>query len=607
MKKKKLVWQLFPSYLLVTILALVAVTISYSNEMKRFYLDHTAAELKSRAHLVLPQIKTLIAARKYAGVDRLVNVQARDADTRITVILPKGQVIGDSDETAAQMDNHANRPEIASALAGRIGTSTRYSRTLDKNMMYVAIPAQGDEQVNGVVRISVPISHIDSKLSDIRLRIVFVLLVITVLIAGLSLLISRRISRPIEEMEKGARQFADGNLAHALMVPDSAELAGLAEAMNDMAAELDWKVKTAFAQRNEIRTILASMVEGVIAVNPSDRIINMNQAAADILETSLPREERRSLHEIMRNTTLEQLIRDSHAANEPTSGDIIYNKSREKTLQVQCAPLRDADKTRVGTLLVIEDVTKLRQLENVRRDFAANVSHEIKTPLTAIKGFVETLKHHAIDDPDERSRFIDIIDRHVIRLTNILEDLMKLSVIERDANHKELDFKQVKLQDVIMAAVENYRPLAENRDITLQVECKPQIFVFADASLLEQAVANLLDNAIKYAEPGQDVRLSTAITTDKVVIDVKDRGIGVLKKHLPRLFERFYRVDKARSRQLGGTGLGLAIVKHIAQTHGGHVSVESAIGQGSTFSIHLPLTEKGGTLLLSKADEFQPT
>lgn len=590
MKKKKLIWQLFPTYLLVTLITLVTVTVSYSNEMKKFFLDHSAAELKSRVHLILPQLKHLMAAENYTAVNQIVNSQTKGANTRITVILPTGRVIGDSDETPAQMDNHANRPEIAGALEGGIGISTRYSRTLDKNMMYVAVPVRFDNHIAGVIRTSVPVSDIDQILGDIRLRIILAALVVSILIAGISLFISRRISRPIEELEKGAQQFADGNLEHALAIPDSAELAGLAEAMNNMAAELDWKIKTAFAQRNEIRTILASMAEGVIAINTNDRIINMNQAAADTLETTFSEENRRSLQEIIRNTALEKLIRESRAASELTSGDIVYNKNGEKTLHLQCAPLRDAENTRTGTLLVINDVTQLRHLENMRRDFAANVSHEIKTPLTAIKGFVETLQHHAIDDLDERSRFLDIIGRHVNRLTHIIEDLMRLSVIEQDALQKEIDFKNVKLSDVLQAAIDGCRRQAQAQDITIHFKCDPEFKIYADPSLLEQAAANLLDNAIKYSEPGSEVTLVTTLSETEVVIDITDNGIGIMQKHLPRLFERFYRVDKARSRQLGGTGLGLAIVKHIAQAHGGHVSVESAVGKGSTFSIHLPLT-----------------
>lgn len=593
LKKRKLIWQLFPSYLLVTLIALVAVTVSYSNEMKKFFLDHTAAELTSRAHLIRPQIKSLLAGGRENEINSVVNIQAEKADTRITVILPNGEVIGDSEENPATMDGHAGRPEIASALGGRNGAATRYSKTLRENMMYVAVPIKFGNIVKGVIRTSVPVSDIDEKLADIRLRIVLAGLITALLIAGISLFISRRISRPIEEMETGARQYADGNLQHALSIPDSAELAGLAEAMNNMAVELDGKVKTAFAQRNEIRTILASMVEGVIALNPSDHIINMNQAAADILETSLPQEERRGLQEIIRNTALEQLIRDSRSANKPTNGDIVYNKTSEKILQVQCAPLKDSEESRIGTLIVIDDVTKLRQLENMRRDFAANVSHEIKTPLTAIKGFVETLQHHAIDDPEERNRFLDIIDRHVTRLTNIIEDLMRLSVIEQDAMQKELICQNVKLIDILQAAMDSYTDQARSRDITRHLDCDPQIEICADPSLLEQAAANLLDNAIKYSESGGDVSVLTAVSDTGIIIKVKDHGIGIMQKHLPRLFERFYRVDKARSRQMGGTGLGLAIVKHIAQTHNGHVSVESAVGQGSTFSIHLPLTQNG--------------
>jgi len=287
------------------------------------------------------------------------------------------------------------------------------------------------------------------------------------------------------------------------------------------------------------------MVEGVIALNPRDRIINMNQAAADILEVPLRKEERRSLQEIIRNTAVEKLIRESRTNNEPTSDDIVYNKSSEKTLHFRCAPLKDADESRIGTLLVIDDVTKLRQLENVRQDFAANVSHEIKTPLTAIKGFVETLKHHDIEDAAEQDRFLDIIDRHVIRLTNIIEDLMKLSVIEQDAMEKEIIFQDVNLIDTLQAAVDIYNKAAEERDIIIVLACDPDITIQADPSLLEQAAANLLDNAIKYSEPGGEIILTATVSGSEVVIDFQDHGIGIMKKHLPRVFERFYRVDKA--------------------------------------------------------------
>jgi two-component system phosphate regulon sensor histidine kinase PhoR len=238
--------------------------------------------------------------------------------------------------------------------------------------------------------------------------------------------------------------------------------------------------------------------------------------------------------------------------------------------------------------MVFHDVTQLRRLENMRRDFVANVSHEIKTPLTAIKGFVETLQHGKVDKDEENQRFLGIIQKHVDRLNSIIEDLMALSRIEQEDERKEIDFQQVKIEDTFRAAIQLCRPKAEEKEIHIDLDCKKDVTAVFDPTLIEQAVVNLLDNALKYSEPQSTVLLKLYQHNSDLIISVQDHGIGIAQKHLPRLFERFYRVDKARSRNMGGTGLGLAIVKHIAQAHDGYVEVESELREGSRFSIHLP-------------------
>ena len=587
-KRKKLIWQLFPSFLLITLLSLLAVSWYASNSLHHFFIDQTAANLKIRARLVEKQIVTHLAPLNAAEVDAICKDIGRQSATRITAILPSGQVIGDSRETPHLMDNHADRPEIAMALKGNPGQSTRFSNTLRQQMMYVAVPLQRNQSTLGVIRTSVPITSIKGELRSIQIRIALGGLLIAVLAAWISLLISRRIIRPIEEMKKGTDRFADGDLTHRLAAPDSEELASLAEALNQMAAQLDRRIKIIVSQRNELETVLASMLEGVIAIDNEERIINMNAAAGGFFDCKPEECPGRNLQEVMRNSALQLFVRQSISNKVPKEDDISLYHNGEKTLHLQSSPLLDANKKHIGTLVVFNDVTHLRRLEDMRRDFVANVSHEIKTPLTAIKGFVETLRLGDVDKPEEIERFLSIVQKHVDRLSSIVEDLLSLSRIEQEDESKAIQIEKGVIRDVLKSAIQICRPKAEEKKIEINHTCEPQLRFSFDSSLLEQALVNLLDNAIKYSEPNSTIQLKADLNESEVKIIVEDRGIGIAKKHLPRLFERFYRVDKARSRNLGGTGLGLAIVKHIAQAHGGHVSVESTLGEGSVFTIRLP-------------------
>jgi two-component system phosphate regulon sensor histidine kinase PhoR len=587
-RRKRLIWQLFPSYLLITLLSLLAVSWYASSSLRHFFLDRTAADLKTRALLVEKQIAAHLTPLDAAAVDAICKEIGKHSATRITVILPSGQVIGDSRETPQLMDNHAGRPEIASALKGETGMSRRYSKTLMQRMMYVAIPLKNGQTTSGVIRISLPTTSIDRELRSIQIKIALGGLLIALIAAGISLLISRRISRPIEEMKKGADHFAEGDLTHRLTAPDSEELASLAEALNQMAAQLDRRIETIMSQRNELETVLASMLEGVIAIDNEERIINLNSAAVGLFDSKPENCRDRNLQEVIRNSALQQFVRQSIISQVPKEDDISLYHNGEKTLHLHSSPLLDANKERIGTLVVFNDVTHLRRLENMRRDFVANVSHEIKTPLTAIKGFVETLHQGSVDNPEEAKRFLGIIQKHVDRLSSIVEDLLSLSRIEQEDEVKTIKLEEGFIKDVFRSAILICRPKAEEKNITVISLCDEPISARFDAMLLEQAVVNLLDNGIKYSEPERTIYLKAERDNSEIKISVVDQGLGIAKKHLPRLFERFYRVDKARSRKMGGTGLGLAIVKHIAQAHGGSVSVESTLGQGSTFTIHLP-------------------
>lgn len=590
-KNKRLIWQLYPAYLLIILGSLTAVTWYASNELGRFYLNQTEHDLAARALLLKDQVISLFSPLQAEAVDAVIKQAGKLSDTRITVILPEGTVIGDSRETPQFMDNHADRPEVAGALQGVTQTSIRSSDTLHQKMMYVAVPVKNGQRVQAVIRTSVPLTSLDRALTSVRLKIAFGGLVIAILAALVSLAVARRIIRPIEEIKRGAAHFADGDLAHRLPAPDTEELAGLANTLNRMAAQLDDRMKIVFRQRNELEAVLSSMLEGVIAVNRTERILSMNPAAGRMFDCDPLQVQGRNIQEVIRNLAIQRFVTRVLSTSETIADDFILYRAEERTLNIHSSPLYDSDGVQIGTLLVMNDVTQLRHLENVRSDFVANVSHEIKTPLTAIKGFVETLQHGEVEDASERERFLGIILKHVDRLGAILEDLLALSRMERENGAEEVRLRPGRIKDVIHTAIQVCQPQAASRGIAIGVETADDLTANLDATLLEQAFVNLIDNAVKYSEDGSRVRILAARIENEVVIEFADQGSGIPTKHLPRLFERFYRVDKARSRKLGGTGLGLAIVKHIVQAHGGHLTVESSLGQGSTFRVHLPLAD----------------
>ncbi len=590
MKPRPLVWRIFPSYLLVVAIALVSVTGYGALALRGFYLDQTAAVLEARARLLHQQIEPFLAPENPAAIDNVCKSAGRLTETRITVMTPLGTVLGDSHGNPETMERHQDRPEFIDARNGRVGRAMRHSTTLHQTMMYVAIAVPG-----AIIRTALPIGAIQEALAGLGWRIAVGGGIIAVLAAGIGWWVSRRLSYPIQQLQSGAERFAAGHLDHRVPGYDTVELAALAQAMNAMAAQLADRIQAAVRQRLEIAAILSSMDEGVVALDAEERILRVNRAAADFFGgRPVDHYEGLTIQEVVRNSDLLHLVARAYQSDSRAETDISLFDPQERILYARCTPLRDAGDRPMGLLLVLADVTHLRRLENMRRDFAASVSHEIKTPLTAIQGFVETLYHGQVDDPQEAKRFLGIIDRHVHRLTALIEDLMKLSRIERDAETRDMPMQTGEIGPVVAGAVELCREAAAARRIVIDQTAPPEpLRGRIAAPLLEQAVFNLIDNAVKYSEPGTRVAVDLARADDLCRIAVRDHGPGIPRQHLGRLFERFYRVDKARSRKLGGTGLGLAIVKHIAQAHGGQVTVESAPGRGSTFTLTLPLASPG--------------
>ncbi len=587
-KKRRLVWQIYPSYLLIILVSLVAVTWYASFTTRNFFLEQKELELESHAYLFENQILPYLQSLDESSVDLLCKQAARNSSVRITVILPSGRVVGDSEVDPDTMDNHADRPEFRAALGGFEGTATRYSRTLDKHFMYLGLPIKENNELAAVLRVSIPLDIIDIEINNIQRRIILGGLIIAFFATIVSLIVSRRISRPVEALKKSADYFIQGDFQRRSPVSNIEEIAELHEAMKGMAGELHKRINTITRQRNEIEAILSSMVEGVIAVDMEERIISINAAAAEMLESDSSEAKGRSVQEAVRNSAFQDFVKESLSSSMPVEKEIAISTRGDLFVNAHGTLLRDEAGKQIGALIVLNDITRLKRLENIRTEFVANVSHEIKTPITAIKGFVETLADGRVKDEGDVRRFLGIIANHVSRLESIIEDLLKLSRIEKEVEEEGILLRNEKLRDIIETAVQLCKANAEAKGINIGLDCNQDLVARINAPLLEQAIVNLLDNAIKYSNESKPVSIKAFQEERKALIKIIDQGKGIEEEHLPRLFERFYRVDKARSRSLGGTGLGLAIVKHIIQAHGGHVSVTSTPGVGSTFTLYLP-------------------
>jgi two-component system phosphate regulon sensor histidine kinase PhoR len=586
--KRRLIWHLYPSYLIIILISIIAVTWYASIEARQFFLEKNEADLKARAELFEGQIMAFLDPLDRDEIDLLCKEEGQRSSTRITVILPTGEVIGDSDTDPKNMDNHSDRLEFIAASTGESGVSIRTSLTLARDFMYVAIPVKKADTLLAVVRTSIPVDVIDVVIKGIQRKIILGSLIIALLGSMISLIIARRISRPIEKLREGAGYFIKGDFNYRLPVSDIEEIVSLNESMKGMAQQLHARIDTITQQRTEIEAILSSMIEGVIAVDADERIIIMNSAAANMFGCDLSTVQGRIIQEAVRNSHLQQFVSETLSGETPVEKEIAIITGEERYLFGHGTLIRDIEGKRVGALFVLSDITRLRRLENIRKDFVANVSHEIKTPITAIKGFVEILRDDGKKDEQDIKRFLEIISRHVNRLEAIIDDLLRLSRIEKDVETEGIQLMESGIKDVLESAIQISKPLADSKGMEIRLFCDDGLIARINPPLLEQAIVNLLDNAIKYSDEKRPVKIEARHDEKELLIHIIDNGRGIEQEHLPRIFERFYRVDKARSRRLGGTGLGLAIVKHIIQAHKGHVTVTSTPGKGSTFSLHIP-------------------
>jgi two-component system phosphate regulon sensor histidine kinase PhoR len=598
-RRRPLFWQIFPVNLLIILCTVFAISWFATTTFKKFYYDQMVVDIEARALLLEQKILDLILDSPDA-LQNFCRQAGRRAQTRITVVAPNGAVLADSNEDPQRMEKHGNRPEITTAFSGETGSSLRFSKTLHQDMLYVAIPLQLDPANKpGALRLSVPATALNTVLHTIRNRVFFASLLTILLAAIFSHRLALRISLPLEEIKQGAEQLSSGEKTRLVTLHEqglSLEMNSLISSLNRMAEQLMERILLTSRQHNELEAVFSSMTEAVLAVDAEECVIRLNRAAGRLFRINPQIGNETPVQGVIRNPALMEMIRDTLRGNSSTEDKIeLFDGQQRTTLEVRVVPLQDNAQQPIGALMVMDDVTRIHRLENVRRDFVANVSHELKTPITVIKGYVETLLDGGIDAHKDGNQFLQIVLRQAGRLDAIIDDLLSLSRIEATTGNQEttLDLRQEQLCPMLRAALQTCELKALEKNIRLELHCPAELKAVHNPALLEEAVVNLVSNAITYSssEASVIIRAQSRKENGKkkwIEIAVQDQGCGIQKEHLDRIFERFYRCDKARSRESGGTGLGLAIVKHIAQSHGGTVEVESQFGKGSTFTLKLP-------------------
>jgi len=572
------------SYIFVILVSFGFIAFFLDKNLEENSIRNIQSSLITQGNLIESQITPQALRQEDTRyLESLVKSLSLKTKCRITIINDQGRVLADSEkspEEIPQMENHLYRPEIKVALTGSIGIDTRYSSTLKIDMLYVALPIKDKTGIPGILRLSLPLESVQKTLFAIR-KIVLIGLTFALVFAFiLGSIVAGHTIKPINRMIQISRRFSKGDFSRRIIQVSKDEIGELAVTLNKMAQDIEDKMKEAKTQNQKLAAIFNSMIEGIIVVDKTSHIISINPTIEKIFGVSKKEVEGRAFLEVIRNNDIYEIISSVLTKGKTLSTEISLILPVRKIFEINAAPIFDNNIVS-GCLIVIHDITEIKRLETVRSDFVANVSHELKTPLTSIKGFVETLLEGALDDKENNRNFLKIIQDHAERLDSLVNDLLSLSHLES----KEIMLKKTNfnLGQQIEGVISGFRSQLKKKDIEIKNELPAGILVTADKDKLEQVVTNLLDNAIKFNKEKGFVRVSSEEINGKIKITVEDSGIGIPEKDIPRIFERFYRVDKARSRELGGTGLGLSIVKHIVELHSGSVGVESTEGLGSTF------------------------
>ncbi len=587
-----LFWKLGFAFFALLIAVLLPVDFYAERALRRDYERAGFEQLTAIAHIALanPPQPSSLATASFAPADRAALrdwvVRMAASSVRVTVIAFDGQVLADSQSDPRTMENHASRPEIRDAFAKGDGQSIRHSVTINRNLLYFAVRLSSAGAPPVVLRFASPLQTVDQELWDFRRRLWLASLVMLFVTGIVSLLISRNFSSRVERLQMFSRRVAEGDFRPIEAERSGDALDSLAVSLNRTAAQLDRTIRTLTEERNLSSAILGSMVEGVAVVNASERLLFANRGFAEILGLDVPPQSGSALVEVVRQTELLEAVREVLKGEPRVESEIVTGTLRQHFFAVTVASVRAAETS--GAVIVLHDITELRKLERVRRDFVANVSHEFKTPLTAIQGFAETLLAGAIDDPQNRLRFLEIILEHSRRLARLTDDLLKLS--KMDADRLELEIRRLSVSQFVESCIETTQRPAAEKNLRISVDLQqPMPDIAADRRRLAEVLQNLLDNAMQYTPAGGQIMVSASADDDEVTFTVSDTGIGIPQADQSRIFERFYRVDVARSREVGGTGLGLSIAKHLVEVHGGRIWVESEVGRGSQFHFTVPI------------------
>ncbi len=585
MQRIGIMWKQFFCYFLIIIATVSVLAFFTSREIERHHIGQIERNLKHQAELIEETLYHLSFEEHSDKIDEIVNKISKKIGTRITVIKPNGVVIGDSEEYPKNMENHATRPEIADALKGEIGKSIRFSTTVKKNMLYLVLPVKRNNKIIGVIRTSLPLEKVKELINVINRKIFYWTIALIVFGLILNLIFSRIFAKPISEIVQSTKKIAGGDFTTRISTNRKDELGELATALNWMTGEIQRLFTEVATEKEELAAILSSMIEGVVVLDADGKIILTNDGFKTICE--LPNSESaigRYYWEILRSTDFKQLIDEVQDKGVTEALEIHI---RNKTYLGNATLTREKGKEE--TVAVLHDITEIRRLDLMKSEFVASASHELRTPLTAIKGFVETLEEGA---EGEKQHFLQIIKRHTDRMINLVSDLLLLSNLE--AKERKLEIDNIDLKEVFSNVVNIFKDKVKKKELKIELLIPDGFLIIkGDSFFIEQVFINLLDNAIKYTQEGE-IKIELFDLDKQVRIEMSDTGVGIPKEHLSRLFERFYTVDKARSRELGGTGLGLSIVKHIVLLHNGRIDVESELGKGSKFLIVLP---KGDDIL----------
>lgn len=582
--KHRLFIKILLTYLAIILALLIVLDFYLTRTTERREIDVIARSLEEKARLLALDIKTASPL----GITRQKLVEAHGpADARITWIEPHGVVIADTNANSSEMENHATRPEFAEALAGRAGRSIRVSHTLHIDFLYVAIPLEENGKVFGALRLAYPLSDLKRQVQATRTRFWLSSLLVFFLAAILGYWLSRSLVSRIDTLRSFSESIATGDFEHQIPVQGVDELSNLARSLNSTADQLRLLFESLDSERTKLQRVLENMSEGILVLDRNRKIILSNRSFDEIFGHPQLTPMGSPWFEALRHAELQSFFERAFTSDHSATQSFLLPTTPERFVQATLVPVQNPKREMEMLIAVFYDTTAIERLEHVRKDFVANVSHELRTPLTSIQGYAETLIEGAIHDVDRRGEFLERIRQQAIRLGKLTGDLLTLSTIESG----RYPFKRTRsdLSQIIRETMEAVSSLANQKSIHLRFDSpKTSTLLECDPDAIHQALLNLLDNAIKFSQPNSTVEVIVQSEDGQLDISVIDHGIGIPLTDQPRLFERFYRVDKARSLELGGTGLGLAIVKHIIEAHSGKVSVESELGKGSRFSFTLP-------------------